>query len=94
VKTAVSADEAISLVAESAPGAVILDIAMPGRDGLSALQELIAIQPSLPVIIHTSYPTFRSNFLAWAADAYVEKSSDLAPLAGAIQDALKRRSVA
>ncbi|MBD3292972.1 MAG: response regulator [Armatimonadia bacterium] len=94
VKTAASADEAVSSVIESMPEAVILDIAMPGRDGLSALQELIAISPSLPVIIHTAYPTFRSNFLTWAADAYVEKSSDLAALVGAIRDALKQRSVA
>lgn len=94
VRTASSGDEAIAAVAENAPEAVILDIAMPGRDGLSALQELIAIKPSLPVIIHTAYPTFRSNFLTWAADAYIEKSTDLTPLAGAIEDALKHRSVA
>lgn len=77
-------DEAVRAVAERAPEAVILDIAMPGRDGVSVLQELIALRPTLPVIIHTAYPGFRDNFLTWAAEAFVQKSTDLRPLAAAL----------
>lgn len=94
VRAVAGAEEALEATREAMPEAVVLDIAMPGRDGLSLLQELIALQPSLPVIIHTAYPTFRDNFLTWMADAYIEKSSDLGPLAEAIEAALRDRAVA
>lgn len=94
VALAASADEALTAVQEAEPDCIILDIAMPGRDGLSALQELIAIHPDLPVVIHTAYPSFRDNFLSWAAEAYVEKSTDLTPLIRALNRALSKAHVA
>lgn len=94
VRTAAGATEAVASVQDLAPDAVVLDIAMPGRDGLSVLQEMVALRPTLPVILHTAYPGFRDNFLAWAADAYVEKSADIGPLAEALETALSRRTVA
>jgi DNA-binding NtrC family response regulator len=88
VKLAESADVAVSCLRDEAPQVVVLDIAMPGRDGLSALQEFLDIDPSVPVIIHTAYPGYAENFLSWAADAYIEKSADLDPLLTAIEDAV------
>jgi DNA-binding NarL/FixJ family response regulator len=70
------------------PDVVVLDIAMPERDGLSALQEILDADPALPVIIHTAYPSYADNFLAWAAEAYVVKSQDMTPLTQAIDNAL------
>ncbi len=89
VRLAESADEAVAAMQESTPAAVVLDIAMPARDGLSALQEMIALRPDLPVIIHSAYPAFREHFIAWMADAYVEKSCDLEPLLTALERALR-----
>ncbi|MEA3401565.1 MAG: response regulator [Armatimonadota bacterium] len=88
VRLADSADNATAQVRAETPQVVVLDIAMPGRDGLSALQELLEIEPTLPVIINTAYPSFADNFLSWAADAYIQKSSDLTPLLQAIEHAL------
>jgi len=85
VRLADSADAAASEVRRARPAVVVLDIAMPGRDGLSALEELLDIEPCMPVIINTAYPGFADNFLTWAADAYIEKSSDLSPLVQAIR---------
>jgi DNA-binding NtrC family response regulator len=90
VETADSADCAVDLLQRQRPSVVVLDIAMPGRDGLSALQEFLDIDPSVPVIINTAYPGYAENFLSWAADAYIEKSTDLTPLVSAIQDAVAR----
>jgi DNA-binding NtrC family response regulator len=84
VRLADSADSAADQVRARRPAVVVLDIAMPGRDGLSALQELLDIEPAMPVVINTAYPAFVDNFLAWAADAYVQKTSDMAPLLSAI----------
>jgi len=87
VRIAESADDAVRAVKEERPDVIVLDIAMPERDGLSALQEFLDMDPSLPVIIHTAYPAYADNFLAWAADAYVVKAPDLAALFGAIEKA-------
>ena len=90
VDIADSADTAVQRLREQRPDCVVLDIAMPGRDGLSALQEFLDIDPSVPVIINTAYPAYAENFLSWAADAYIEKSSDLEPLVAAIEAAIAR----
>ncbi len=88
VRLAGSAEDATTEVRRERPDVVVLDIAMPGRDGLSALQELLDIDPALPVVIHTAYPAYADNFLAWAADAYIEKSTDPGPLLEAIEAAV------
>ena len=90
VDLADSADTAVRQLRAARPGVIVLDIAMPGRDGLSALQEFLDIDPSVPVIINTAYPAYAENFLSWAADAYIEKSSDLGPLVAAIDAAIAR----
>lgn len=89
VRLAHSAEAAAEQVRARQPHVVVLDIAMPGRDGLSCLQELLDIAPAMPVIINTAFPSFTDNFLAWAADAYVEKTSDPGPLLSAIRDAVR-----
>lgn len=88
VRLADSADSAVREVRRERPHVVVMDIAMPGRDGLSALQELLDLDPGMPVILNTAYPSFADNFLAWAADAYVQKSTDLTPLMQAINSAV------
>lgn len=91
VRLADSADGAAAAVRDRVPDVVVLDIAMPGRDGLSALQELLDIAPALPVVIHTAYPAFADSFLAWAADAYIEKCSEIRSLLDAIKECHSRR---
>ncbi|NLO05914.1 MAG: response regulator [candidate division WS1 bacterium] len=91
VEVADSADAAVERLRQWRPMVIVLDIAMPGRDGLSALQEFLDIDPSVPVIINTAYPGYAENFLSWAADAYIEKSADLEPLVEAIETAVQRR---
>ncbi|MGD9497081.1 MAG: response regulator [Armatimonadota bacterium] len=90
IELAHSADSAVEALKQRRPDVIILDIAMPGRDGLSALQEFLDVDPSVPVIINTAYPAYAENFLSWAADAYIEKSSDLEPLIKAIEQAVTR----
>ena len=44
-------EEAVKLFAETRPDLVLLDITMPVKDGLAALQELRAIDPAARVIM-------------------------------------------
>lgn len=86
VVVAGSGAEALQRLKEITPDAVVLDIAMPGMDGIETLGRILAVNNRLPVVLHTAYATYKDNFLAWSADAYIVKSSDLTEL----KDALKR----
>lgn len=81
-------DEALEAVQEQRPDVIVLDIAMKSRDGLSALQDFIELDPSLPVILHTAYPSYADNFMAWAAEACVVKSQSIDRLVQAIERAI------
>ncbi len=62
------------------PDIVIVDIRMPGMDGLETISRILNIDRKRPVIIHSAYPHYQDNFLSWNADAFVVKSSDMTAL--------------
>lgn len=47
--------EAVTLARELAPDVVLLDLRMPGLDGLSALEQIQGVAPNLAVVILTTY---------------------------------------
>ena len=75
------------------PDLVILDISMPGMDGIEALGKILAKDKSMPVILNTAYSTYKDNFITWSADAYVVKSGDLTELKAKIREVLKSRGL-
>ncbi len=85
------ARQAIEHVEQNPPDLLILDIRMPGMDGIEALSHILGKNNRLPVILNTAYSNYKDNFMTWAADAYVVKSSDLTELKTTIQEVLKRR---
>ena len=91
VVVAHSGHEALEMAQRVAPDLVILDIAMPGMDGIETLGQLLSKNHQLPVILHTAYATYKDNFMSWSADAYVVKASDLAELKAEIQRVLAER---
>ena len=72
------------------PDIVVLDIVIPGMDGIELLNKLISINRKLPIIIHTATADFRDNFMTWCADAYITKSSDLIELKDKIRELLDK----
>jgi len=56
---------------------VILDIKMPGMDGIEALEKIVSIKRDLPVVIHSAYSHYKENYLTWSAVSYVIKSGNL-----------------
>jgi len=67
------------------PNLIILDIRMPRMDGLETMGYLLKMKLDLPVIIYSAYPSYRNDYLARAADAYVVKSSNLTELKHRVQ---------
>ena len=54
VGTGANGNDAVSLYAEHAPDIALLDIQMPGRDGLSAAREILERDPSARVVFLTT----------------------------------------
>lgn len=75
ISTAASGEEAIAVAQSRAPDVVVLDIDLPGVNGIEATQRIKAIAPNTRVVILTSYEeeTFRLRAAAAGANAYVPK---------------------
>jgi two-component system, response regulator PdtaR len=68
VGEAADGHEAVSQVAALAPDLVIMDIKMPGMDGLEATRRIMAAHP-VPIVVLTAYS--HQSLVAEAADAGV-----------------------
>lgn len=84
--------EALRLLDTEKPDLVVLDVRMPGIDGLETMARMLSRDNRLPVILNTAYSAYRESFLSWSADAYVIKSSDLTELKGKIRQVLTERA--
>ena len=72
--------EAIEKVKSSKFDLVVMDIKMPGMDGIQALNEIKNLYKDLPVILCSAYGEFKQDFSSWISDAYVVKSADTTEL--------------
>lgn len=70
VQTVDSGDAGIDAVRTSPFGVVLLDLKMPGKDGIETLREIRKIDPLCLIIIMTGYPTIDSSIEALRAGAY------------------------
>ncbi|NTV18826.1 MAG: sigma-54-dependent Fis family transcriptional regulator [Bacteroidales bacterium] len=94
ISEAGNADEAIAAFSKEKPNLVILDIEMPGKDGIQVLKEIKELSPKTPVIIITAYGSGDRVIKAmkYGAYEYVEKPFDIPRLIFIIEDALKNSS--
>ena len=93
ILTAQNGREAIRQLEEEKPDLIILDIVMPVMDGMEALGRIVGKDRKIPVILNSSYPGYREDFMSWAADAYVTKSIDLTELKNKVRELLEKRKV-
>jgi CheY-like chemotaxis protein len=91
VETAANGPAAIERVQQGGIDLVLLDIAMPGMDGLEVLGRILGIDRQIPVILNTAYSSYKEDFTTWVAEAYVTKSGDLTELREKIAEALTKR---
>ncbi|MGH7324468.1 MAG: response regulator [Candidatus Rokuibacteriota bacterium] len=78
VKAAMSGEKGLSAFEDDRPDVVLLDISMPGMDGLEVLQRMRKIDPSIPVIMVTGASYQQSGeALKQGAFAYIPKPFDL-----------------
>jgi DNA-binding NtrC family response regulator len=96
VDTAEDGRSALALVeGGAAPDVVLLDVMMPGADGVEALQRLVELDPLLPVVMLSvvgKAATIVECMRHGAAD-YVNKPFDEAELEGVLQNVLERSAM-
>ena len=85
-------ERALAAVRERTPDAVLLDIAMPGRDGTSVLEELRRTQPALPVVMMSGHGTIETAVRATQLGAFdfIEKPLSLEKLLLTLRHAIEK----
>lgn len=90
VTTVRDAEGALDLLGRERFDLIVTDIRMPGRDGVELITQIVGLRKDIPIIINTAYQSYKDDFMTWAADAYVVKSSSLVELKTRIKDLLAR----
>jgi len=87
--------EAIERVRDKTYDALVLDLAMPGMDGIETMKRLLAINPDLQVILLTGRGTVRKGVEAMSSGAmeFLEKPADINLLLTQIEKARANRVV-
>ena len=79
---AIDGDQAIELSRQEQPAVILMDIMLPGRGGLSAVQEIRAEDDKVGIIVMTAYGTEQRAVRAMqmGADDYMHKPFDMEEL--------------
>lgn len=92
VDTAAGGEQGLASIAERPPDAVLLDIGMPGVDGLEACRRLRAAGDRVPVLMLTAREAVedRIDGLDAGADDYLVKPFDMGELKARLRALLRR----
>lgn len=93
VTTSISAEDALQQIETDIFDAVILDLQMPGMDGIDALKKIRQRHPEIQVILLTGHATVEKGVEAIKLGAmdFVEKPADLEVLDDKIKKAHKKK---
>lgn len=91
VVLASNGQEALQQARESSPDLVIMDIRMPGMDGIETMGRMLEENNEIPIILNTAYSSYKESFQSWSADAYLTKSADLTELKETVHSLLENR---
>lgn len=80
----------LMLCHQQTPDAVVLDLNMPGIDGLSILRQLRILHPTLPVVVFSGHSTqeIEEEMLNQGATAFIQKAFSLDLLGSALREVL------
>lgn len=90
VRVAASAEEALRLSADRAPDAIVMDVRLPGMDGLTAIGHFRDLLGNVPIVVITAFGNLEVAVKAVHAGAfdYLHKPFDLDQAAQVVERAL------
>jgi excisionase family DNA binding protein len=90
VLTASSGEEALNIIKKDKPDLVLLDIKMPGIDGIETLRKIKEIDRNIVVIMLSAFSTLETNITAARLGAYtsIAKPFDLEEMQSVIKVAM------
>jgi DNA-binding response OmpR family regulator len=88
VTAVMDAEAALARLRETDFDLIITDIRMPGKNGIELITQIMGLRKDVPIIINSAYQSYKEDFMTWAADAYVVKSSSLDELKSKIKQLL------
>lgn len=93
VDLAKTGEEAIELYSQKPFDAVLMDVSMPGMGGLTALEELLKIDPNAVIMMITAYATFDTAISAWekGAQGVIRKPFQNEQILAFVSKGIKRR---
>src|SRR5207248_10230211 len=79
--------QAVDIALKQRPAMILMDVAMPGIDGLEAMRRIKAEVPTMPIVIASAHSmsSDRERFLAAGADNVLSKPFRLADLISMVQ---------
>ncbi len=86
IVTATDGKDALKKVQEQPLDLVVTDINLPKMDGIETMGWILSKHKNIPIIINTAHSSYKDNFITWAADAFIVKSSDLTELKNKIKE--------
>ncbi|MBO0768497.1 MAG: response regulator transcription factor, partial [Solirubrobacterales bacterium] len=95
VGSAANGADAIQLAGELSPDVVLMDLRMPGVDGVQATREIRAAHPDVEIVVLTTHADDESILSALNAGArgYLTKDAGVTEIARAVQAAAAGQSV-
>jgi len=93
VDTAATGDDAAKKVQDRGYDAILLDLVMPGMDGIETLKRLLQVRPELQIILLTGHATLEKGIQAVKLGAldFLEKPADFDQLLQRIEAAKSNR---
>lgn len=70
------------------PDLMILDIQLPGMDGIETMNIIRGKSKDVPIILCTAYGEYKQDMKTWASEAYIIKSADLKELLSTVEKIL------
>jgi len=93
VRTATSGEAAIAKIHEEEFDLIVLDLAMPGIDGIETLRKIKSIQANAEIVMLTGHGSIKTSMEAMklGAEDFLEKPVDFSQLLEKIREAKDKR---
>ncbi len=89
---AVNGEESVEMYSKLKPDILLLDLAMPKKDGLTVVEEIISVHPDAKIILITASDNQKiiTKCLEAGAKAYISKPFDFDNILKVISDTLSK----